>query len=150
MSLTDYLATKRQLSTEYRAAKVACDADLSQEREICVIGAMGKDWIAKADLEVAYRSTARNRFEASAARADARFWLARERCTEIAQADRLGCLEAARTLHLAARDEAAAQLRVEEMDDVCASEVIAAGQSRSPACVLRAAEVRKRTRSSAP
>ena len=150
MSLTDYLATKRQLSTEYRAARAVCDADLSRAREICLVGAMGEDWIAKADLEVAYRSTARSRFEASAARADAHFWLARERCTEIAQASRLDCLEEAKALYLAAREEGAAQLRSEELDHACASEVTAAGHPRSPACVLRAAEARQQTGSRAP
>jgi len=74
-SLADYLAAKRQLSTQLRAAKAACDADWSQPREICLTEAMGNDWIAKADLEVAYRSTPRSRFEASAARADARLSL---------------------------------------------------------------------------
>src|SRR5436853_3591524 len=86
MSLADYLARKKQLSAEYRSVQVACSANPSSDREICLAEAMGKDRVAKADLEVAYRSTPRTRFEASEARAEARFWLARERCVDFALA----------------------------------------------------------------
>lgn len=92
MSLADYLARKKQLSVEHQTVRHACSANPSSTRQICLTSAAGADWIAKADLEVAYRSTPRSRFEASEARAQARFWVARERCVDVPDSTRQACL----------------------------------------------------------
>jgi hypothetical protein len=150
MSVAEYVAAKRQLSTALQAANAVCRADAKSGGELCLTDAMGRDWIAKADLEVAYRSTPRSRFEANVARAEAHFWLARERCDEITQPDRPGCLQDANAVRLAARAEGATQRKSEELDDACVNEVAAGGQSHSRACVLRATEARKPQRRGAP
>jgi hypothetical protein len=124
MSLADYLARKKLLSAEHRGAWVACGVNPSVDRDICLAEAVGADWIAKADLEVAYRSTPRSRFEASAARAQAIFWVARERCTDIARAIREVCLEDADATLVGALAGAKAQMKAAEaaraVDDMCA------------------------------
>jgi len=117
---------------------------------VCLAEAIGRDWIAKGDLEVAYRSTPRSRFEASSARADARFWVAREHCDDLAQPERLACQQEARAVHLAARAQGVAQQRAEELDDACADEVTAGGRFRSRACVLRAEDVHEQRKRRAP
>jgi len=150
MSLADYLAVKRQLSMEHRAERAGCRAKPSRMHEVCLAEAIGRDWIAKRDLEVAYRSTPRSRFEAQAARADARFWLARAHCDDVRRPGRIGCLQEAKAVHVAALAEAGARQKTEELDDVCADEVTKGGWFRSQACVLRAAEVRKQRRRPAP
>jgi hypothetical protein len=134
MSLADYLARKKLLSVEHRDARVACGANPSADRDICLAEALGADWIAKADLEVAYRSTPRSRFEASAARAQASFWVARERCTDIARAIREVCLENADATLAGALAGAEAQMKAAEaartVDDMCA-DATAGGFQRS-------------------
>jgi hypothetical protein len=123
MSLADYLARKKLLSVEHRDARAVCGAHSSSDREICLAEVLGADTIAKADLEVAYRSTPRSRFEASEARARATFWVARERCAEIAQPIRQVCLHdadatLARALAGAMQVKAAEAARA--ADDMCA------------------------------
>jgi hypothetical protein len=134
MSLTDYLARKKLLSAEHRGAWVACGVNPSVNRDICLAEAMGSDWIAKADLEVAYRSTARSRFEASEARAQASFWVSRERCTDIVPATREVCLESADATLARALAGAKVQMKAAEaaraVDDLCA-DATAAGFPRS-------------------
>ncbi|HUL63076.1 MAG TPA: hypothetical protein VLW55_00540 [Burkholderiaceae bacterium] len=150
ISLAEYLATKRQLSTELQAAKVACGAETSSRREICMADATGRDWVAKADLEVAYRSNARSRADARLARVDASFWLARERCDELAQQDGLVCMQQAKTVRLAAGTAVAAQRNAEELDELCASAVAAGDRTGSRTCRPGAAEARTRAARSTP
>lgn len=144
ISLAEYLATKRQLSAELHAAKMTCGADTSSRREICVADATGRDLVAKADLEVAYRSSPRSRADARLARVDARFWLARERCDEVAQQDRLVCMQQAKTLRLAGVTAVAAQRDAEELDEFCASAAAAGERTGSQTCRPGAAEARGR------
>jgi len=116
MSLADYLARKKQISVDYRAAQAACGANPSSNREVCRAEAMGRDGVAKADLEVAYRSTPRTRYEANEARADALFWVARERCDDSGRLLRDTCLRDAKEARLAARSSASLRMHAAETD----------------------------------
>ncbi len=137
MSNADYVAAKRHLSTELQAAKVACSTQTTSRREVCVADAEGKDWIAKADLEVAYRSVPRSRADASLARADARFWVARERCDDLALPARTACREQANTERATARDQIAAQRKREEHDASCQANGARSAASACAATVTR-------------
>jgi hypothetical protein len=112
MSLDDYLARKKQLSAVFLAARTRCQSLSS--REICLAEATGADSVAKADLEVAYRSTPRSRFEASEARARARFGVARERCTDATPPTREACLREASAQLDAAVAAAARRMKAAE------------------------------------
>ena len=116
MSLADYLTRKKQISVDYRAAQAACGVNPSSTREVCRAEAMGRDGVAKADLEVAYRSTPRTRYEANEARADALFWVARERCDDSARLLRDSCLRDAKEARLAARSNASLGMHAAEAD----------------------------------
>lgn len=138
MSVADYLVRKRQIDVSSRTAQSACNVNVSEPREVCLSMAIGNAGVAKADLEVAYRSTPRTRFEASEARAQARFLLARERCTEAAQALRGECTRDARTARLQAQADAAAAMHAAEANDAaaeaCAAAAPKSAQARAPAC----------------
>ena len=146
MSLADYLARKKQISAEYRSAQVACGGNPSTRREICLAEAMGVDGVAKADLEVAYRSTPRTRYEANEARADARFWVAREQCADFARPLQDACLRDAKTARLAAQTKATVLMKAGEADlvayEACADAAAKSGHQPTRACVLRTADVR--------
>lgn len=138
MSVANYLERKKQISAEHRTAQAACGADLSSGREICLAEAASKDVVAKADLEVAYRSTPRTRYEASEARADARFWVARERCADAARLNRDACVRDAKTVRLAAQAEGTVLMKAAEaqylIDESCANGSATAEQRRMRAC----------------
>jgi hypothetical protein len=145
MSLADYLAKKKQISAEHRSAQVACDVNPSTSREICLAEAIGRDEVAKADLEVAYRSTPRTRYEANEARANARFWVAREQCGDAARPVQDACLRDAKTARLAAQTSATVLMKSAEADtatDEACADAARIGHQRTRACVLRAADLR--------
>ena len=146
MSLADYLARKKQISAEYRSAQVACGVNPSTPREICLAEAMGIDGVAKADLEVTYRSTPRTRYDASEARADARFWVARERCVDATRPLQAACLRDAKTARLAAQTTATVLMKAGEADlaayEACADAAAKSGHQSPRACVLRTADAR--------
>lgn len=143
MSVADYLARKRQIDVGTRAAQAACGANPSSQREICLSVALGDDVVAKADLEVAYRSTPRTRFEATEARAQARYLLARERCADTAQALRSGCTRDARGERLAAQADATAVMRAAEADAVAAEACAATGANRAPSRAAACVQARR-------
>lgn len=120
MTNADYAAARRVMSAELHAARVACGTQSASRREVCMADVEGRDWIAKADLEVAYRSKPSSRAEASLARVDARFWVAREQCDDVARVGRAACLERATAERTSARDRIAAQRKREEHAAACA------------------------------
>jgi hypothetical protein len=146
MSVADYLLRKKQITTETRAAQSACGMNPSRDRELCLAKAVGVDSVAKADLEVAYRSTPRTRLEASEARAQARFWIARERCADTPQELRSDCLRDARSGLLAAQADAAIVMKAAEnaafAAEMCAASTANALQARSRACVVNTVHAR--------
>jgi hypothetical protein len=139
MSMADYLTRKRQINVTSRAAQNACSASPAAEKEICLSTVIGTDGVAKADLEVAYRSTPRSRFDATEARAQARFLVAREKCADTPPALRAGCMRDARDQRLAAQADATAVLRAAEADAIAAEACVDAGaktaQAHSPVCM---------------
>lgn len=119
MTNADYVAARRVISTELQAARASCGSQNASRREVCMADVEGRDWIAKADLEVAYRSKPSSRAEASLARVDARFWVAREQCDDVRREARASCLERASAERASARDQIAAQRKREEHDATC-------------------------------
>jgi hypothetical protein len=149
MSLADYLARKKQISAEHRYAQGVCGSNPSPLREICLAEALGRDSVAKADLEVAYRSTPRTRYDASDARAEARFWVARERCDDGSAAlTQDACVRAAKAVLVDARADAVVLRKAAEADvatdQACADASLIPGHQRSRACAARAANLRLR------
>lgn len=147
MSLADYLARKKQISAEHKYAQGVCGSNPSLNREICLAEALGRDGVAKADLEVAYRSTPRTRSEAIEARAEARFLVARERCDDGSGAFKQdACVRSAKAVFEEARADAVVLRKAAEADlaadQACADASRTPGQQRSRVCAARAAALR--------
>jgi hypothetical protein len=141
MPLSEYLAKKRVFAADYRSARSVCAAKPWRDGEICRVEALGRDVIAKADLEVAYRSTPRTRYEASEARSTADFWLTRERCADVDHRLQRACLQDAKAVQLAARAEAEQTMKIAESRRI-ADEARATARAvrRQPAAARRARE----------
>lgn len=146
MSLADYLARKKQISAEHKYAQGVCGSNPSLNREVCLAEALGRDTVAKADLEVAYRSTPRTRSEAIEARAEARFLVARERCDEGGALKQDACIRSAKAVLVEARADAVVVRKAAEADlatdQACADASALPGHQRSRACAARAATLR--------
>lgn len=108
MSLAVYLARHKQIGVDYAEARSACSAGGSNvnAREVCLADAMGRDHVAKANLEVDYRSTSRTLLEANDARTTAAFWSARERCGDLVFRLQAACNQEAKAAEVAAKADA--------------------------------------------
>ena len=60
----DYTAGKKQIESQYKAEKAACNSFSGNARDICVAEARGREKVAKADLEASYKPSVDSRYKA--------------------------------------------------------------------------------------
>jgi hypothetical protein len=102
MSRADYVAARRVIENDTRAALAQCRGTSGAEREVCRAEASGADRVKKADLQVRYHGTVAASQDARVVRAKVRYEVAKARCGAQKAGERPDCLRAAR----AALDEA--------------------------------------------
>ena len=68
---------------QYKADKDACASRSGNAKDICLAEATGKEKVAKADAEAAYKNTPKAREDARVARAEATYNVAKEKCDEL-------------------------------------------------------------------
>jgi hypothetical protein len=68
---------------QYKADKDACASRSGNAKDICLAEATGKEKIAKADAEAAYKNTPKAHEDARIARAEATYNVAKEKCDEL-------------------------------------------------------------------
>ena len=68
---------------QYKADKDACASRSGNAKDICLAEATGKEKIAKADAEAAYKNTPKAHEDARIARAEASYNVAKEKCDEL-------------------------------------------------------------------
>jgi hypothetical protein len=73
----------RNAETQYKADKDACASRSGNAKEICIAEASGKEKVAKADAEAAYKNTPKSRADARVARAEATHGVAKEKCADL-------------------------------------------------------------------
>jgi hypothetical protein len=78
-----YDSAVRNAEAQYKMNKDACDARAGNAKDICVAEAKGKEKVAKADAEAAYRNTPKAREDARIARAEATHDVAKEKCDDL-------------------------------------------------------------------
>jgi hypothetical protein len=82
MSKDSYTQAKKDADAQYRIDKEACASLAGNAKDICTAEAKGRDSVAKAEAEAAYRNTARARQDARVARAQANYNVAIEKCDD--------------------------------------------------------------------
>jgi len=80
MSNDEYKAGKDKIAAEYKSRTVECSSLAGNAKDICVAVAKGKESVAKAELEAAYKPTSKAHYEVRVARAEADFAVAKEKC----------------------------------------------------------------------
>lgn len=83
ISHDDYKARVDQATTQYKADKEQCKALSGNAKDVCMEEAKGKEKIAKADAEAAYKNTDGARYDARVARVEADYAVAKEKCDDL-------------------------------------------------------------------
>jgi hypothetical protein len=72
-------------------------------KDICMAEAKGREKVAIADLDVTYKPSAKARYEARVARADAQYAVAKEKCDDLAGNAKDVCRKEADSVHTAGK-----------------------------------------------
>ena len=112
MSKDEYKAGKERIAADYKAAKAGCDSLAGNAKDICMAQAKGREKVAKAELEAAYKPTDKHRYDAGVARAEADYAVAKERCDDKAGNDKKVCLKEAKAAETRAKADAKANMKV--------------------------------------
>ena len=110
MSYRSYSAAKDTITTEYKSDKAHCDPLSGNSKDICMAEAKGKEDIARAELDARRKNTAKNHYDVHAAKAEAAYAVAKEKCDDRADNAKDVCLKEAKAIET--RDKANAEARM--------------------------------------
>ena len=125
-----YDTAVRNAETQYKIDKDACGARSGNAKDICLAEASGKEKIAKADAEAAYKNTPKAREDARIARAEANHNVAKEKCDVLSGNAKDVCVkEADATLMKVKADAKVDRVAADTKDDVAMKEADARKQA---------------------
>jgi len=125
-----YDTAVRNAETQYKIDRDACGARSGNAKDICLAEAAGKEKIAKADAEAAYKSTPKAREDARIARAEANHNVAKEKCDDLSGNNKDVCVkEADATLTKAKADAKVDRVAADTKDDAAMKEADARRQA---------------------
>lgn len=116
MSKKQYKAQEKVIEAEFKSAKAECDSLAGNANDICIADAKGKQSIAKAELEYKLKPTAKTRYDARVAKADADYSVASEKCDDKAGNDKDVCVKEAKAAKVHVMADAEAQLKTSKAD----------------------------------
>lgn len=110
MSDHSYLSAKDSIVVEYKSDKAHCDPLAGNVKDICMVQAKGKENVAMAELEALRKNTSKNHYDVHAAKAEATYAVAKEKCDDRAGNAKDVCLKEAKAIET--RDKANAETRM--------------------------------------
>lgn len=111
MSKIQYKSHEKSIEAKYKVDKARCDSLAGNANDICVAQAKGKMNIAKAELEANYKPSAKTRYDARVAKADADYSVAIEKCDDKAGNDKDVCVKEAKAAKVHQIADAEAQMK---------------------------------------
>ena len=115
---------------QYKTDKDACASRSGNAKDICLAEASGKEKVAKADAEAAYKNTPKLREDARVTRAEATYDVAKEKCDELSGNSKDVCVkEANATLVKAKADAKVDRVAAETRRDAEAKQVEARNEA---------------------
>ena len=96
MSKASYTQVTKDADAQYKRDKEACASLSGNAKDVCAAEAKGKDRIAKADAEAAYKHTPKARETARIAHAQASYDVAIEKCDDLAGNPKDVCVKEAK------------------------------------------------------
>lgn len=117
MTKNQYKSHMNSIKSQYKVDKSACDLFSGNAKDICVAQAKGKQEIAKSELEANYKTSAKARYEANVAKADADYSVAAEKCDDKAGNDQDVCVKEAKAGKVHQIADAKTQLESKKAND---------------------------------
>jgi hypothetical protein len=111
MSKDEYKAAEQKIISDYKSAKKTCDMFADNKKDICMAEARGKDSVARAELEANYKPSAKARYNALIAKADADYAVTKEHCDDITENAKAVCLKEAKANETTAKANANVELK---------------------------------------
>jgi hypothetical protein len=96
LSKDGYTMANKDADARYKADKEACASLSGNAKDICSAEAKGKENVAKADAEAAYKNTPKAREDARVAHAQAKYDVAAEKCDDLAGNPKDVCVKQAK------------------------------------------------------
>lgn len=109
ISRSDYKAGKERIEANYKVARETCDALAGNPKDICAAEAKGEKAVAQAELEARFRPGAQADYNIQAAKAEAAYEVAKERCDDQSGNAKDVCLKQAKADETAAKGDAKAR-----------------------------------------
>jgi len=116
MSDNAYQAAKDRIVAEYKSDKANCEPLAANIRDICMAEAKGKENIAKAELEARRKDTPKNHYDVHAAKAEAAYAVAKEKCDDKAGNAKDICMKEAKAVETRAKADAEARMKATKAD----------------------------------
>ena len=101
-----YEQAVKNAEAQYKMDKDACSSRSGNAKDICLAEANGKEKVARADAEAAYKNTPTLREDARVARAEATYNVAKEKCDELAGNPKDVCVKEANGVLVKAKADA--------------------------------------------
>ena len=142
----------KNAEAQYKMDKDACSSRSGNAKDICLAEATGKEKIAKADAEAAYKNTPKAREDARATRAEATYNVAKEKCDELSGNPKDVCVkEADAALVKAKADAKVDRVAADTQQDAAAKQADARKEAnRESATRITRSQSRSATHSQAP
>jgi hypothetical protein len=99
-------AAYKDAAAQYKADKDACATMSGNAKDICKEQAKGKEKVAKAEADAAYKGTPKAREAARLAQADADYNVAKEKCDDLSGNQKDVCVKEAKAAHVKAKADA--------------------------------------------
>ena len=96
LSKEAYATAKKNADAQYKTDQAKCASLSGNAKDICAAEAKGKDRVAKADAEAAFKNTPKARENARVARAQAGYDVAVEKCDDLAGNPKDVCVKEAK------------------------------------------------------
>jgi hypothetical protein len=128
-------AAYKDAEAQYKADKEACGTMSGNAKDVCMEQAKGKEKVAKADADAAYKATPKAREDARVARADADYKVAKEKCDDLSGNPKDVCVKEAKAAYTRTKadakvDRVAADTRNASSEKVAAARKDAAEDKR--------------------
>jgi hypothetical protein len=101
-----YKAEKERIKTEYKAEKERCGSLSGNAKDICLAEAKGNQDVAETDLDARHKPSKDSRYKANAAKGNAEYEVAKEKCDDLAGNAKDVCLKDAKAAEAAAKANA--------------------------------------------
>lgn len=130
MSKADYQASHERISRDQKVAKENCNSMSGNARDICIAEASGKQRIALAELDWAYKPSAKTKSQVLVTKAEAEYAVAIQRCDDLSANPKDLCVREAKAAEASAKADAKAEMKAADAGRV-ADEKSATAQGKA-------------------